>query len=177
MDHSARLVGGLLVSALLACPALYFLAKAFGAGPRSRRLANLALFCGLTTFVMPEVSLGWSPADWAGLFIGSGVVHLVLGLAGVTLALAALVARRDGGVGLARPLTGGAFCLLHLMAGASLILFGSWTRPATPWVYQAPDDAYRLTLPSPQWKQAPMKGATGGRSPSYDSSRACRPVS
>jgi hypothetical protein len=161
MDNSAELAGRLVAVLLFACPAVYFLARGLGGGPRSRRLANLALFCGLTAFVMPEMALGLSPANHSGVFLASGAVRVVLGFVGIVLAVVALVTRRDGGVGVARPITGAGFSLLHVMAGAALLLFGSFSQPSTPWVYQSPDGTYRLTLPSPQWKQSPTTRGMG----------------
>jgi hypothetical protein len=158
MENSAGLVGRLVGALLFALPAVYFLVRGLLGGPRSRRFANLALFCGLTAFVMPEMALGLSPAEWPGLFLASGVVRVLAALAGLALAVAALVTRRDGGVGVARPLTGAGFSLLHLLAGGGLLLFGALAQPSTPWVYQAPDGAYRLTLPSRRWKESPTTG-------------------
>src|SRR5262249_28277795 len=121
------------------------------------RLANFALFCGLTAFVMPEMALGLSPAEWFGLFLASGAMRVLLALVGIALAVAALVTRRDG-AGVIRPLAGGGFSLLHLLVGGGLLLFGFLAQPSTPWVYQSPDGDYRLTLPSQQWKQSPTRG-------------------
>jgi hypothetical protein len=161
MENPAELVGRLSAVMLFACPAVYFLVRGLGSGPRSRRLANLALFCGLTAFVMPEVALGLSPTDRSGLFLVSGGVRVLLGLVGIALAVAALVARRNGDVGVARPVTGACFSLLHLLAGAGLLLYGLLGRPATPWVYESPAGAFRLTLPSRQWKKSPTTGGVG----------------
>jgi hypothetical protein len=161
MDNAAEQAGRLVAVVLFACPAVYFLLRGLGSGPRSRRLANLALFCGLTAFVMPEVALGLSPADHSGLFLASGGVRVLLGLVGIALAVAALVTRRAGDVGVARPVTGVSFSLLYLLAGAGLLLYGLLGRPATPWVYESPAGAYRLTLPSRQWKKSPTTGGVG----------------
>lgn len=158
MENSAELVGRLVAVLLFACPAVYFLVRGLGSGPRSRCLANLALFCGLTTFVMPEIAIGLSPVDRSGLFLASGAVRVLLGFVGIVLAVAALLTRRDGGVGVIRPVLGAGFSLLHGFIGTGLMLFSSIAQPSTPWVYQSPDGSYRLTLPSPQWKQSPSTG-------------------
>jgi hypothetical protein len=161
MEISAELLGRLVAVLLFACPAFYFLIRGLGNGPRSRRLANLSLFCGLLAFVMPETALGLIPADSSGLFLASGAVRVLVGFVGIALAVAALVARSDGGVGVARPVTGAGFSLLHMLAGGGLLLFGFFAQPSTPWVYQSPDGAFRVTLPSPQWKQSPTTGGVG----------------
>src|SRR4051794_18776542 len=105
MDNLAELVGRLVAVVLFALPAVYFLVRGLVGGSRSRRWANLSLFCGLTAFVMPEIVLGLSPAERPGLFLASGVARVLLAAVGIALAVAAVVARR-GGVGVARPLTG-----------------------------------------------------------------------
>jgi hypothetical protein len=161
MDNPAELLGRLVATVLFACPACYFLVRGLMRAPRSRRLANLALFCGLTAWVVPEIVLAQATAGRSAVFLASGAVRVLLGLAGVTLAIAALGTRRDGGVGVVRPLMGAGFSLLHSVVGEALLLFGSFTRPATPWVYQSPDGAYRLTLPSHDWKETRTTGGVG----------------
>jgi hypothetical protein len=161
MDNSAEQVGRLVGVLLLACPALYFLVRGIRGSPRSRRLADLALFCGLLAFVMPETALGLSPANRYGVFLASGAVRVALGLVGIALAVASLFTRSDGGVGMARPMTGAGFSLLHMTAGAALLLFGSFSKPSTTWVYESPDGAYRLTLPSLHWKESATTGGVG----------------
>src|SRR5688572_4662379 len=106
MNDMAERSGRLIPVLLLACVALYFLAQVLRAGPRARRLANLSLFCGLTALVVPEVVLGLSPVDWPRLFVGSGVVRVLLGLVGLGLAVAAFLSRRGDKVGAGRPIAG-----------------------------------------------------------------------
>jgi hypothetical protein len=162
LDNSAELVGRVVGVLLLAYRAMYFLVRGLGGGPRSRRLANIALFCGLGAFVMPEAALSLSPTKWSGVFLASGAVHVALGFIGVALAVAALVTRHEGDVGVARPVMGAGFSLLHMMAGAGFLLFtSSFLQPLTRWAYQSPDGTYRLTLPSPQWKQSRTTGGVG----------------
>jgi hypothetical protein len=157
MESSAELLGRLVAVLLVALPALYFLIRGLMPGPRSRRLANLALFCGLTAFVTPEITLGLSPAERPGMFLASGAARVLLALVGIVLGVAALVIRRHGEVGVARPVIGVGFSVLHLVVGAGLLLFDSFAVPSKPWVYRSPDGAYSLTLPSQRWKQAPTK--------------------
>lgn len=156
METLPEFAGRLLPAVLFACLALYFLIRGATAGPGSRRLANLALFCGLTGLVLPEISLGLSPATNSALFLASGAIRIFLGVAGITLAAAALWTRGDGGVGIARPVTAAGFSFLHAFIGAGLVLFSSFTWASTPWDFQSPDGAFRLRLPSQQWKQAPV---------------------
>src|SRR5438067_328702 len=114
MENSGQLVAARLVQLLLlACPALFFLVRALESGPRSRRLANLALFFGLSVFAMHERVFGLSPGSSPEVFLSSGVVRVLLGFAGIGLAVAALMNRRDGGVGLTRPIVAVGFSILH----------------------------------------------------------------
>jgi hypothetical protein len=162
MDKLPELVGPFLVVLLFAYPSLYFFGRGLARGPRSRRLANLALFCGLAALIVPEYIVSLVITDHsARLFLYSGVARALIGLVGILLALGAIFTRRDGGVGLARPILGGAFSLLHLIAGAALLVLGYFTGSSTPWVYQSPDGAFRLTLPSQLWKQSPATEKTG----------------
>jgi hypothetical protein len=161
MDNSPEHVGRLVALVLGACLALYFLVRGLSPAPRSRRLANLALFCGLTTFVMPEVALGLLSPERPGLYFLSGTVRLLTGLTGVALAVAALASRRRDGTGAGRPLAGLAFSLLHGLAGSGFLLYGWMASPSTPWVYQSPDGSFRLTLPSRQWKETPPPSGKG----------------
>ena len=154
MEYLPELVGRLIAVLLFALPAVYFLDRGLRDGPRSRRLANLALFCGLASFILPEIALGWSPANWPTFFFASACLRVLLGFAGVALAAAALVGRRNGTVGVARPILGAGFSLMHVVVGWGLFMFISFTQPSVPWVYQSPDNAFRLNLPSAQWKQA-----------------------
>src|SRR5262245_57224708 len=147
MDNSAEFAGRVVGVLLFACLALYFLIKGFGSERRSLRLANFSLFCGLLCLVMPEFALGLASTHRAGFLLVSGIARVLLGVCGVALAIVALVNRQDGGTGVARPITGGGFSLLHAVAGAGLAMYGSFNQSSTPWVYQSPD-GYRLTLPS-----------------------------
>jgi hypothetical protein len=156
MDSPAYFIGRLLAVLLFASPALYFLRQGLKLGPRSLKLANFALFCGLATFVAPEVALGLTTVGQPDLSLAAGIVRSLLGLIGIVLALLAFSSISDGGVSWARPATAVCFCLIHLMVGAGL-LASSWfmSHAGTPWVYESPDGDYRLTMPSQHWKQAP----------------------
>jgi hypothetical protein len=158
MDNPAELAGRLLPVFLFGLLALYFLAQAVSARQPSLRLANISLFCGLAALALPEVILGWSPSDHLIVFIISGCLRSLLGIAGVLLGAIAMVMRSDGGVGIVRPWVGIAFSLLHLVFGAGFLLFSSMYVPSTPWRYQAPGGEFRLTLPSKQWQQASTDG-------------------
>ena len=116
--NSTEMLGGPFYMSLFACVALYFVARGLAIAPRSRQLANLALFCGLTLFFMPEFILGPTTADRSALLLASGVIRLLIGLIGLLLALMAFVNRRDGGVGLARPMIAAGVSLAHLAASA-----------------------------------------------------------
>jgi hypothetical protein len=162
--NSPALIGRLVAVVLFGCLAGYFLILGLKGGPRSRRLANFALFCGLTAFVMPEIVLTLMPDFRTRMLFWSGVTRIILGIAGLAFGVAALFVRRDKGVSIARPITGIGFSLLHTAMALGLIVLGQATQPPTPssqWVYQAPDAAYHLTLPSPEWNEAPPIGGKG----------------
>jgi hypothetical protein len=169
MPDSPNPVCQWLVAALFAILPVYFLIRAFRSGPRSRRFANIALFCGLMTLVMPEITAGFGFGNRSAVFVGSGSLRVILGLLGVTLAVAAFLSRRDGGTGVARPVIGLLFSLLHVAFAVGLICFGTYTPPPsvtpdspnTGWEYHPPHGDYRLTLPSADWKQVPPVGGVG----------------
>ncbi|MFM7077591.1 MAG: hypothetical protein ACKO3G_16225 [Planctomycetaceae bacterium] len=162
MYSFAEFAGRLVPVLLIGWFAAYFFVRGLGHGPRSRRLANLSLFCGCAALVLPEVTLGLSPATRPGLFLASGAARMLVGMVGAVLAIAGFVSRRDGGVGLTRPVVAAGVSLLAMLFGASLLMFASFGRPASPWVYSSPDGVFRLTLPSSEWVPAPTPGASGG---------------
>jgi len=153
MDNLSEQIGRFLGLLLFAIPALFFLRKAFQPAPVSRRLADIALFCGLSALVLPELVLNLSASSQSTLLLASGIARLILALLGIVLAGVAFARRRDGGVGVGRPVVAAGFCLLHLVVGLGLATQGWMAQPGTPWVYQAPDGAFRLTVPSGHWKQ------------------------
>jgi hypothetical protein len=157
----AQLIGRLAAVVLFACLALYFLVRGLAPGPRSLRLANLALACGLTVFVLPEFALGLVPAEAPAVFLVSASVRVPVGIAGVVLAAKALGARGDGGAGAARPVAALALSVLHAAAGLGLLAFVSPAGTSSPWVYESPDGAFRLALPSGRWQKAPTGGDIG----------------
>ena len=158
MDNAPEFVGRLVVLAILACPAVYFLDQALRVQPTSRRLANIALSCGLTVFVMPEILMGWSAASQPLVFLASAALRVLLGITGMGLGLISLFGPRDGGSGIMRPLFGVGVSLLHAMMGGGFALFVAFAHPSSPWDYLSPDGALRLTLPSWQWRQAQNTG-------------------
>jgi hypothetical protein len=130
---------------MVAVLALYFLVRALGNVPRSRRYGNLALFCGLIAF----------PRPWIAPYLPQRpmlVALVVLGAAGIGLAVLALLNRRDGGCGIIRAVLGIVMGLVTLSAGAIPLRFQMSTSPIDPWVYRAADASYRLTMPSARWK-------------------------
>jgi hypothetical protein len=175
-DSVAYWIGRCLAWALLACPAVFFLLRAVGASPLSRRLANAALFCGLAAFCLPELTLGLTPVAEPTLFRAVAVARLGLALAGVSFGTAAFVVRRrDHGTRLARPLFGVLFSLWHGMVSVFYLLLSSslYAPPSlvpgdpssptsTEWVYVDPENGWRLTLPSDLWKEVKTpEGKTG----------------
>jgi hypothetical protein len=156
MGNSGELIGRLIAIAAFACLVLYFLVRALGAGPLSRRLANFALSCGLGGLAVPTTS---SPAP---AVIG---VHALLGLAALGFAVAALRSRCDGGCGVVRPIIGIVLGVFQLAGAVALLMFSSFTSTSNPWVYQAPDAAYRLTLPSDRWQHTATKPTPDGSQP------------
>lgn len=138
---------------LLVLPALFFLVRASQAKLPSRRLANLALACGLSCLIVPERLLQLSEADYPRLFVSLGVVRLVVGLAGLVLAIAAYSRRSDGGVGSPRLLFATVLSLLPAVLGATSLVSADRTRVGPPQVYAAPDGSFRITLPSSKWQE------------------------
>ena len=108
MDHPSELIGRFVGLLLLAIPALYFLRQVFQPAPASRRLANLALLCGLTALIVPELALGPLLGSQPTLLFVSGIARLFLAVVGIALAALAFTRRRDGGVGVGRPTVAGA---------------------------------------------------------------------
>src|SRR5262245_51486857 len=118
-DSPAYWVGRLLPSVLFGCLCIFFLMRAVRANSLSLKLANASLFCGLASFFLPELALGFTAAQHGLLFRGLGIIRLAFGLAGLALGILALVYRtRDQGTGLVRPLVGSGFSVLHSIVGA-----------------------------------------------------------
>jgi hypothetical protein len=161
MEDPAYLAGKLTGFGLLAIPALFFLDRSFRANHRSLRLTNLALFLGLLIFVLPELAFGWTKEGRPGPLLVSGIIRIALALTGMGLAIAGLAIKADGGVGYVRPFIAGGCCFLLLLIGLCSLFFAAMNAPSEPWTYQAPNNEYRLTLPSKQWKQLSSFGGPG----------------
>ncbi len=164
MDGSTILLR-LIVIGLYAILPVVFLVRGVRHGPRSRRCANIALGLGLLAFVMPEITLKLVDWERSATFICSGCIRVGLGLLAVVLAVVALSTRRDGGTGVARLVVGLLFALLHLAFGVGLIRVGTAVQvvstPDTEWNYRSPADGFRVTMPSPEWKEVPPIGGRG----------------
>jgi hypothetical protein len=164
----AQLIGRLTAVVCFAALALFFLVRGLMATQTSRRLANLALCCGLTSFCSVEFALGWTPAQHPDLFNTLAVVRLALGLLGVVFTVLALVRRRqDQGTGVFRPLLGGSLSLLHIAVGAFYFVLTSSPfldaagDQATAWVHTEPEHGLRLTFPSDRWKRTNARSGVG----------------
>lgn len=155
MEDPAFVVGkwfGFLVFALF--PVL-FLRDAIRAATTSLRLANLALFCGLAFFIFPEVLIGRQERGPALAIAG---VRILLGMAGLVLAIFALVVRgRDHGTGVARPIVGLVLAGMHGLIGCVFLMqpIFSTTQPdpRTAWTYIDPTHGFQVQLPSNRWQQ------------------------
>jgi hypothetical protein len=166
VDESYQFLGRLIALLLGASLASYFVIRGINASSRSMRLANLALACGLFTFVLPERVFDLGDSKGVVLLV-SGVVHSVIGCAGVLLATTAIWARRDGGAGVARIVTAILLGLGHVGMAGALLLYGGVARESEriaegepgsdAWVYESPDGAFRLSLPSRDWQQVGSK--------------------
>lgn len=150
MEDLPQLTGRLLAGLLCAAPALYFLEQGLRSSVGSRRLANLALACGFSLIVLPEIVLGMSSTD-TGWFLGSAI-RAALGVLGISLAVAALMRRRDGQAGIVRIVLGGGLSLLHLGFALVLGLFALQTGDTRPRRFDAPDGSYQLMLPGSGWQ-------------------------
>src|SRR5262245_14370416 len=135
MENAAENIGRFLGALLIAFPAIIFFWRGLGPGIQSRRLANLALFCGLAAFISPEALMRLSPNKHAGVYVGMGIVRVILAVTGIILSIRALTKRADGGVGVARPVVAILFCVVHLFIGAGSIVLGVFNRDGTPWQY------------------------------------------
>jgi len=156
MDNLAGTLGYLLGFIFLSIPALASLASAVKAKKRSQRLADFALVCGFSALVLPELLILKTTDYSPTLLLGSALVRALIAAAGIIFAVLAFVFRKDGGVGVGRPLAGGLICLVHLGIASVLLVFGSMGG-GTPWIYQSPDGLYQLTLPSQHWQHVPGK--------------------
>jgi hypothetical protein len=155
MDNLPHLVGSLLPILIFGCLPAYFLDRAFRSGTRSELLANLALACGLSVVVIGELAFSAGESNWSLRMRIGGVIRASLALTGLALAIAAFFARKDGGVGVTRPILGGLFSTLHLFVAGLMLLSTLALDPGTPWEFAAPDDAFHFTFPSTSWKQMP----------------------
>ena len=147
---------------LSAGPALYFFRKAATSRRRSSRLANWALVCGLTMFVVPEAFGGGGNISPTDLFSIGGTIRIAVGILGTALAIAAFRYRRDGGTGVARVVVGIVFNILHILSGASMLIYSDRLEADDSWNYESPDGLFRLKLPSHHWQPQPKtpEGAT-----------------
>jgi len=140
--------------------ALWFSKKALSASTKSRKLAFGSVVLGILAFFYLEKSVGLRPTDDPLVFRISGTLRALLGLAGISLAVAALIIRRrDRGTGLLVPIVGGALSLTHLAMGLAFFYFASLASLGSPlatgstaWTYRSSEYGFTITLPSDYWK-------------------------
>ncbi len=139
---------------------LYLLTRVFHAESRSERRADLALFCGSSFLLIPE--LIYQPQtpegkEWAVYFLG---VRLVIALGAVVFSLWSIQLRRsDQGRGRWKSWAGlaGGLALLLVAGGfylPSVIPTGS---PSKSWVHFHREKNLRLVLPTRDWKEVPVE--------------------
>lgn len=156
-----RLAGQFVAQILFVIPAVYFASRLGGQQPTSRRLANAALVLGLLVFIAPEntTRLG----VWGGpmLRLTMGVVRSAIGVLGLVFVVLAWRQKSDGGIGWGRLVAATFFCLLHMLAGLGMIAL--WVlagHASTPQEYVAPDDSFKVMVPSTSWKAVVGKDGT-----------------
>jgi hypothetical protein len=140
--------------------ALWFSKKALSASTKSRKLAYVSVVLGILALFYLEKSVGLRPTDDPLVFRISGTLRALLGLAGISLAVAALIIRRrDRGTGLIVPIVGGALSLTHLAMGLAFFYFASLASLGSPlatgstaWTYRSSEYGFTITLPSDYWK-------------------------
>jgi hypothetical protein len=153
-----------LIITLVVCVVCTFLA--FKAAPRSRRLAGLALACGL--FILPalcSLTLARGPNAKA-TFTAIGAVLVVAGIAAAVLAICSLVARkRDGGTATVAPRAAILLSVMSGMMGIGIMLLpfvtaGGFDAGTPPWTHRVDPPGVELTLPSRAWR---IGNASGNR--------------
>lgn len=142
-----------LLLALGAFVPLFFVSRAVYFGPRSRRLGNVALACGLAALFLPELAT-FDPSADGQLIKIAAILRGILAAVGLVLVLVAVRFRHDGGVGILRPTFAITFCLLHGMLAFGLWGIGNYMAPSAPWTYTAPDESFQITLPNARWRVA-----------------------
>jgi len=150
------------VTLALAIPAAVALQWAIKAPTQSQRYNWLAYFFGLLLLVQIEIPLELKNSP--GLSLMMGAMRILGGGLGVLCTLRALHRRRqDKGVGWAGPLFGALLCMIHATYGVTLLALPRITQTGAvgeSWVYQSEADHYSITLPSKQWSQARIEGAS-----------------
>jgi hypothetical protein len=154
-------VGGLFLLALTGLGCVACAVRALGAAPRSRRLAGLALACGLTVFPALCLLAAHGAGGGAAVAVGAGVV--VSELAAVILGVMSLAAgKADGGTSRATPVAAmllgvvGGFLGLATAAFPFVLAVGG-PDAETQWTYRVDPPGFEITLPSGAWQKADEK--------------------
>jgi len=141
---------------LFSIPALYFLGRACQREPMARRLANLAVGCGLLFLLQPEYAFGLNMIHHRGWVLAIQGIRVLCGLVGLSAGIAALVKRRDPmEVGGGRCATGIVLCCLLVMGGLGGAARGLLLAPGGAgdrWVYHLAPRQFDILVPSRRWR-------------------------
>ena len=156
----AETIGGLIPLAVTGLACVICAILAFGAEPRSRRLAGLALTCGLA--FLPALSVlifARGPGSKVVFFaVGAGVV--AAGVVAVVLSVWSMTARKaDGGTATTKPLVAIALGGLSVLLGIGAAMMPIVTAvggpgDGTPWAHRVDPPGFEITLPSSAWRNA-----------------------
>jgi hypothetical protein len=155
-----ELIGSLLAFLITAALCAGCVLRARTATPRSRRLAGLALACGLV--VLPALTLLAAARGPEGkvIFIALGAAVIGAELMAGALAVRSLRARRtDGGTARATPAAALVLSVLGGFMGLGMVLFpfvmaaGGPAARTPPWTHRVDPPGFELTLPSAAWQK------------------------
>ena len=149
----------MLLAIVVTCVAGVFGLRAVRGGPRPVVLANAAVGLGVAGFATALIGPMMSDVGQRPVQVLFGVVTALLGVSAVGVAVWALRARRGAGGGRVIAPVAGLVCgLTNLAFGAAAAVMGSGVvLPAdgTPWVWNAADLGFEVTVPTEQWAVKP----------------------
>ncbi len=134
---------------------LLVLVAGLRATTRSKRLATLALACGLGCMLVPEAVFQLNPTGAPLAYRAVALARLAACALGVIFLVMAIFARtRDKGVSILRVVMAGLACLVHIVTTYGLVMMPSamaGTGHGVPWIWKHPTANFQLRLPSEDW--------------------------
>jgi hypothetical protein len=156
-------VGQWFAVLLFSIPAAACLHKAIRTPAGSLRYSYLSAFMGFLVLVQIEIPLS-SLRSRPGMVFLLGLARSLIAAIGLICTLRALVLRRaDHGVGWLAPGAGAVLCGIHGLYALTLFILPTVVRSGAEgeaWTYRSEVDGYAITLPSRQWVQGKMEGAS-----------------